>query len=325
MSQANFAYSFPHRSLLGIGALNRLDVSMIFERAKTLFEANRKHKPFEQSLDGLLTINLFFENSTRTLASFEIAAKRLGAEVVNFSAGSASISKGESLADTAQVLNSMRPDVIVLRHGAAGAAQFFSNVIEARIINGGDGANEHPTQALLDAFTLTRHWGDIGGKRICIVGDIVHSRVVRSNVALLNLLNAEVRLCGPATLLPADADRWGVTVFHNLDEALEGCDAVMALRIQKERLSGGLIPSDREFARFYGLNHRRLENANEGCLVMHPGPMNRGVEIDGALADDKTRAVILDQSEAGIAIRMAALELITGRAPNQTYVDPEAR
>jgi aspartate carbamoyltransferase catalytic subunit len=173
----------------------------------------------------------------------------------------------------------------------------------------------------LDAFTLTRHWGDIGGKRICIIGDILHSRVARSNISLLNLLNAEVRLCGPATLLPADADRWGVTVFHDLDEALQGCDAVMALRMQKERMSGGLIPSDREFAALYGLTHARLDIASPDCLVMHPGPMNRGVEIDGALADDPERAVIMEQAEAGVAIRMAILELVTGRAPNQHYQD----
>jgi aspartate carbamoyltransferase catalytic subunit len=321
MSRAGFAYDFPHASLLSVGDLNPLDVSMIFERAATHFDLNRSRAPRERTLDGLAVVNLFFENSTRTLASFEMAAKRLGAEVINFSAGSASISKGESLADTALNLNAMNPDVMVVRHKAAGAAAYFAKVTGAAVINGGDGAHEHPTQALLDAFTLSRRWGDIGGKRICIIGDILHSRVARSNISLLNLLNAEVRLCGPATLLPEDADRWGVTVFHELDEALEDCDAVMALRMQKERMSGGLIPSDREFAALYGLNHARLERAAPDCLVMHPGPMNRGVEIDGALADDPERAVILEQAEAGVAIRMAVLELITGRAPNGRYQD----
>ncbi|MCP2679395.1 aspartate carbamoyltransferase catalytic subunit [Maricaulaceae bacterium NA33B04] len=321
MSRPGFAYDFPHSSLLSVGDLNPLDVSMIFERASLHFDANRRKEPRERTLDGLAVVNLFFENSTRTLASFEMAAKRLGADVINFSAGSASISKGESLADTALNLNAMNPDVMVVRHNAAGAAAYFAKVTGAAVVNGGDGAHEHPTQALLDAFTLTRHWGDIGGKRICIIGDILHSRVARSNISLLNLLNAEVRLCGPATLLPADADRWGVTVFHDLDEALEGCDAVMALRMQKERMSGGLIPSDREFAALYGLNHARLDVASPDCLVMHPGPMNRGVEIDGALADDPERAVIMEQAEAGVAIRMAILELITGRASNQRYVD----
>ena len=303
MSRAGFAYDFPHASLLSVGDLNPLDVSMIFERASTHFDLNRSRADRDRTLNGLAVVNLFFENSTRTLASFEMAAKRLGAGVINFSAGSASISKGESLADTALNLNAMNPDVMVVRHHAAGAAAFFAAVTRAAVINGGDGAHEHPTQALLDAFTLTRRWGDIGGKRICIIGDILHSRVARSNVSLLNLLNAEVRLCGPTTLLPADADRWGVSVFHDMDEALEGCDAVMALRMQKERMSGGLIPSDREFAALYGLNHARLERAAPDCLVMHPGPMNRGVEIDGALADDPDRTVILEQTEAGVAIQ----------------------
>jgi aspartate carbamoyltransferase catalytic subunit len=321
MSRTGFAYDFPHASLLSVGDLNPLDVAMIFERAAIHFDHNRTKEPRERTLDGLAVVNLFFENSTRTLASFEMAAKRLGADVINFSAGSASISKGESLADTALNLNAMNPDVMVVRHKAAGAASYFAKVTGAAVVNGGDGAHEHPTQALLDAFTLTRRWGDIGGKRICIIGDILHSRVARSNVSLLNLLNAEVRLCGPATLLPADADRWGVTVFHDLDEALGGCDAVMALRMQKERMSGGLIPSDREFAALYGLNHARLELAAPDCLVMHPGPINRGVEIDGALADDPDRALIMEQAEAGVAIRMAVLELITGRAPNQRYQD----
>lgn len=318
---SGFSYDFPHRSLISVGALNPVDVRLIFERAETHFDRNRSHAKTLDTLSGLVVVNLFFENSTRTLASFEIAAKRLGADVMNFAAGSASISKGESLADTALNLNAMRPDVLVVRHRAPGAAAYFGTVTGASILNGGDGAHEHPTQALLDAFTLTRRWGEVGGKRICIVGDILHSRVARSNVSLLNLLNAEVRLCGPATLLPADADRWGVRIFHDLDEALEGCDAVMALRMQKERMDGGLIPSDREYAALYGLNHDRLERAAPDCLVMHPGPMNRGVEIDGALADDPERAVILEQAEAGVAVRMAVLELITGRSPNQTFRD----
>jgi len=321
MERTGFSYDFPHDSLLSVGDLNPLDVQMIFERARQHFEAARRGEKDTGALKGLTQINLFFENSTRTLASFEIAAKRLGADVVNFAAGSASISKGESLDDTALTLTAMRPDILVVRHKAAGAAAHFARVTRVPTINAGDGAHEHPTQALLDAFTLTRRWGEIGGRRILIVGDILHSRVARSNVSLLNLLNAEVRLCGPATLLPADADRWGVSVFHDLDEALEGCDAVMALRIQKERMTGGLIPSDREYAALWGLNHARLERAAPDCLIMHPGPMNRGVEIDGALADDPDRAVILEQVESGVAVRSAILELVTGRAPNQTIAD----
>ncbi|MBL4539737.1 MULTISPECIES: aspartate carbamoyltransferase catalytic subunit [Oceanicaulis] len=324
MERTGFAYDFPHDSLLSVGDLNPLDVQMIFERARHHFDAARRGDKQGDTLKGLTQINLFFENSTRTLASFEIAAKRLGADVVNFAAGSASISKGESLDDTALTLAAMRPDVLVVRHKSAGAAAHFARVTGVPTVNAGDGAHEHPTQALLDAFTLTRRWGEVGGRRILIVGDILHSRVARSNVSLLNLLNAEVRLCGPATLLPADADRWGVTVFHDLEEALEGCDAVMALRIQKERMTGGLIPSDREYAALWGLNEARLERASPDCLVMHPGPMNRGVEIDGALADDPDRAVILDQVESGVAVRSAILELITGRAPNGAIADMRA-
>jgi len=317
MTGAGYSYDFPHQSLLSVGDLNPLDVRMIFERAEAHFTANRSGDRLGRTLDGLTLINLFFEPSTRTLASFEIAAKRVGADVVNFSAGSASISKGESLEDTALTLAAMRPDILVVRHSAAGAAAYFEAVTGLATVNAGDGAHEHPTQALLDAFTLTRRWGEVANRRILIVGDILHSRVARSNVSLLNLLNAEVRLCGPATLLPADADRWGVSVFHDLDEAVDGCDAVMALRVQKERMSGGLIPSDREYHALYGLSHRRLEAARPDCVVLHPGPMNRGVEIDGALADDRSRALILEQVEAGVAIRMAVLELIAGRAPGQ--------
>lgn len=321
MERTGFAYDFPHDSLLSVGDLNPLDVQMIFERARVHFDNARRGDKEGDTLKGLTQINLFFENSTRTLASFEIAAKRLGADVVNFAAGSASISKGESLDDTALTLTAMRPDVLVVRHKAAGAAAHFARVTGVPTVNAGDGAHEHPTQALLDAFTLTRRWGEVGGRRILIVGDILHSRVARSNVSLLNLLNAEVRLCGPATLLPADADRWGVSVFHDLDEALEGCDAVMALRIQKERMTGGLIPSDREYAALWGLTEDRLDRAAPDCLVMHPGPMNRGVEIDDALADDPERALILEQVESGVAVRSAILELITGRAPNSTIAD----
>lgn len=323
MGRARFAYDFPHRNLLSVGALNPLDVSMLFERAGEHFERNRTPDKKIDALRGLSQINLFFEPSTRTLASFELAGKRLGADVVNFSAGNASIKKGESLADTAETLAAMRPDLLVVRHASAGAAAFFAEVTGISTINAGDGAHEHPSQALLDTFTLTRRWGEIGGKRIAIIGDIAHSRVVRSNVSLMNLLNAEVRLCGPSTLLPANADRWGASVFHDLDEALEGCDAVMALRIQRERMGAGLIPSEREYAALYGLTHDRLELANPDCVVMHPGPMNRGVEIDAALADDPERSVILDQVESGVAVRMAILEMLAGQAPNMRYDEGE--
>ncbi|MGP1274399.1 MAG: aspartate carbamoyltransferase catalytic subunit [Caulobacterales bacterium] len=313
MGQGDYSYTFPHRGLLAASALNRVDLEIIFDSARTHLLRNRETDKKHASLKGLTVINLFFEASTRTLASFEIAAKRLGADVVNFSAGNASLKKGESLADTAYTLAAMRPDLLVVRHQSPGAAAFFQQTTGVSTLNAGDGANEHPTQALLDLFTLTEQLGDVGGKRIAIIGDILHSRVARSNVALLSLMNADIRLCGPASLLPADADRWGATVFHSVEAAVEGCDAVMVLRLQRERMSAGLIPSAREYAALYGLDHNRLALANEGCIVMHPGPMNRGIEITSALADDTDISLILDQVEAGVAIRMAMLELLAGR------------
>lgn len=314
------SYRFPHRGLTTASALNRVDLQMIADRAREHLSRNRETDKKHPSLKGLTVINLFFEASTRTLASFEIAGKRLGADVVNFSAGNASLKKGESLADTAETLAAMRPDLLVVRHQSPGAADFFQNTTGIATLNAGDGAHEHPTQALLDLFTLEEHFGDLGGRRIAIVGDILHSRVARSNVALLSLMNAEVRLCGPASLLPADADRWGASVFHDLDTALEGCDAVMVLRLQRERMSAGFIPSSREYAALYGVNHDRLEAAKPECIVLHPGPMNRGVEITSALADDSDRSVILDQVEAGVAVRMAVLELIAGRGPQEVVL-----
>jgi len=323
MGRTDFTYAFPHEHLLSAGDLNPLDLELIFDLADGHLARNRTDAKKTAALKGLTQINLFFEASTRTLASFELAGKRLGADVVNFSAGSASLKKGESLADTALTLAAMKPDLLVVRHGAAGAAAFFAQVTGIATLNAGDGAHEHPTQALLDIFTLTRRWGEVGGKRIAIVGDILHSRVARSNVALLNLLNADVRLCAPATLMPADVDRWGVSVFHDLDEALEDCDAVMTLRLQRERMSGGFIPSAREYAAVYGLDHERMARCKPGALVLHPGPMNRGVEIDGALADDPQISLVLDQVEAGVAVRMAVLELLAGRS-NAVWRDGEA-
>jgi aspartate carbamoyltransferase catalytic subunit len=313
MGQGEYSYTFPHRGLIAASALNRVDLELVFDSARAHLARNRTDDKKHPSLKGLTVINLFFEASTRTLASFEIAAKRLGADVVNFSAGNASLKKGESLADTANTLAAMQPDLLVVRHQSPGAADFFQRTTGISTINAGDGANEHPTQALLDLFTLSEHLGDVGGKRIAIVGDILHSRVARSNVALLSLMNADIRLCGPASLLPADADRWGASVFHSVEAAIEGCDVVMVLRLQRERMSAGLIPSAREYAAIYGLDHTRLTLANQDCIVMHPGPMNRGIEITSALADDTDISVILDQVEAGVAVRMAVLELLAGR------------
>ena len=310
MSRATFSYDFPHRDLLSVADLNPVDIQLIFERAAHWLAVNRTPDKSADVLKGLTVLNLFFEASTRTQGSFEMAGKRLGADVVNFAMAQSSASKGESLSDTARTLAAMRPDIMVVRHAATGAPRFLADRTGLAVVNAGAGMHEHPTQALLDSFTLSRHWGSVGGRRILIVGDILHSRVARSNIGLLNILGAEIRLCAPPTLLPADADQWGCEVFHDLDEALEDCDAVMALRQQKERMSGGFVPSGREFFHLFGLTHERLEAASPDVLVMHPGPMNRGVEIHTKLADDPDRSVILEQVESGVAVRMAVLELI---------------
>ena len=318
MSRAEFDYAFPHTRLLSIAELNPVDISQLFERAEHWRSVSRTTEAQSDVLTGVMQLNLFFEPSTRTQGSFEMAGKRLGAQVVNFAMANSSASKGESLSDTARTLAAMQPDILVVRHSSTGAPAFLAERTGLAVINAGDGMHEHPTQGLLDVFTLTRRWGSVGGRRILIVGDILHSRVARSNIALLNILGAEIRLCAPPTLLPADADRWGVDIFHDLDEALTGCDAVMALRQQKERMSGGFVPSGREFYHLFGLTHERLERAAPDCLVMHPGPMNRGVEIHGKLADDPDRSVILEQVENGVAIRMALLELIGGNLKKGT-------
>lgn len=314
MGRADFTYDFPHDRLISVDDLNPLDIQILFERAGHWLGVNRSPDKKHDVLKGLTQINLFFEPSTRTLASFELAGKRLGADVVNFSAANSSTKKGETLADTARTLAAMRPDLIVVRHQASGAASFIHAETGIATINAGDGMHSHPTQGLLDLFALTRRIGNVGGKRVLIVGDILHSRVARSDVGMLNLLGAEIRLCAPPTLLPTDVDRWGAEIFHDLDEALEGCDAVITLRLQRERMAGALIPSEREYFHFWGVTERRLEIANAACVVMHPGPMNRNVEIDSALADHPKRSLILDQVEAGVAIRMAVLEQLGTRA-----------
>lgn len=310
MSRAAFTYDFPHRHLISVADLNPVDIQMIFERAEHWRAVNKTTRKTSDALKGMTVLNLFFEASTRTQGSFEMAAKRLGADVVNFAIAHSSAKKGESLSDTARNLAAMQPDILVVRHSATGAPQYLAERTHLAVLNAGDGMHEHPTQGLLDVFTLTRRWGGVGGKRILIVGDILHSRVARSNIGLLNILGAEIRLCAPPTLLPTDVDQWGVDVFHDLDEAMTDCDAVMALRQQKERMSGGFVPSEREFFHLYGLSHDRIRRAKPDVLVMHPGPMNRGVEIHSKLADDPEHSVIMDQVENGVAVRMAALELI---------------
>ena len=263
-------------------------------------------------MQGKTLINLFFENSTRTEKSFELAGKRLGADVISMQVASSSVKKGETLLDTAATLNAMNPDLLVVRHGSSGAPALLSQKVSCSVINAGDGMHEHPTQALLDALTLREAFGgDIGGLQIAICGDILHSRVARSNVQLLNLLGANVRLIGPPTLIPTDADRWGVEVFHDMETGLKGCDVVMMLRLQLERMKGAFVPSKREYYHFHGLTRAKLAHAKPGALVMHPGPMNRGVEISSDVADDPDVSLITNQVGAGVAMRMAILHALS--------------
>ena len=301
--------SFPHRHLLGIEELSAGDILYLLDEAEPWVEFNRRGRKADQRLAGLTQFNLFFESSTRTLFSFEVAGKRLGAQVANFHPGGSSVRKGESLIDTALTLGAMRPDVMIVRHGETGAPQQVADVVDCPVINAGDGTGEHPTQALLDALTIRRRKGRIEGLKIAICGDIRHSRVAGSNIRLLPKLGAEVRLVAPPSLLPADSG--GLATFSDLDEGLEGADVVMMLRIQRERMeesvSGGLA----DFHGRYGLTMKRLERAAPDAIVMHPGPMNRGVEIDSEVADHPTRSAILEQVEIGVAVRMAVLDVLT--------------
>ncbi|MCC0017360.1 MAG: aspartate carbamoyltransferase catalytic subunit [Rhodobiaceae bacterium] len=308
---ADFA-PFPKTHLLGIGELSPLDIENLLDRANAWADRNALPDNKHAILRGRTQINLFFEASTRTQSSFEIAGKRLGADVMNMSVGSSSVKKGETLLDTAVTLNAMRPDLIVVRHHGSGAVELLARkVANCAVVNGGDGAHEHPTQALLDALTIRRHKGRIGGLKIAICGDIAHSRVARSNILALTALGAQVNVVGPPTLMPPAIDRMGVKVFHDMDAGIEGCDVVMMLRLQRERMSGAYVPSSREFFHYYGLDARRLERAAPDALVMHPGPMNRGVEIDSLVADGE-QSVIRDQVEMGVAVRMAVLEALAG-------------
>ena len=261
-------------------------------------------------------MNLFFENSTRTQSSFELAGKRLGADVVNMSPRSSSISKGETLIDTAVTLNAMQPDLLVVRHASSGAASLLAQKVTCSVVNAGDGQHEHPTQALLDMLSMRRAFGRIAGLKVAICGDILHSRVARSNVGLLQMMGAEVRLVGPPTLMPAAADRWGAAIHHDMRKGIEGCDVVMMLRLQLERMDGVMAPSQREYFRFYGLDREKLGHAAAHVRVMHPGPMNRGVEIDSEVADDLAVSLIQDQVEMGVAARMAVLASLAARLNN---------
>ncbi len=304
---------FPHRDLTGIFGLQPWEITYLLDEAEQWIALNRSRSKHDDRLAGLTVITAFFENSTRTLLSFEIAGKRLGADVVNMGIGQSSVKKGETLIDTAVTLNAMRADVIVIRHEASGAVQLIADKVDCPVLNAGDGRHEHPTQALLDALTIRRRLGKIEGMRVAICGDVLHSRVARSNILALTALGAEVRVVAPPTLMPAAIDRMGVTPYHDFDAGLDGCDVVMMLRLQRERMSGGFVPSPREYHALYGLTPERLERAAPDALVMHPGPMNRGVEITSSVADHPTRSAITEQVEMGVAVRMACLDVLTRR------------
>jgi aspartate carbamoyltransferase catalytic subunit len=307
--------AFPHRHLLGIAGLQPWEIQFILSEAEQWVTLNRaKAAKHDDRLSGLTIINAFFENSTRTLLSFEIAGKRLGADVVNMHAAQSSTKKGETLIDTAMTLNAMRADAIVIRHGSSGAVDLISQKVDCPVLNAGDGTHEHPTQALLDALTIQRRKGRIEGLTVTICGDILHSRVARSNMLCLTALGAQVRVVAPPALMPVGVDAFGVQAFHDFDAALAGSDVVMMLRLQNERMQGDFIPSPREFFHLYGLDARRLALAKPDALVMHPGPMNRGVEIASHIADDLERSAITEQVEMGVAVRMACLDILTRRA-----------
>ncbi len=297
--------------LLGIEGLSPAEITGLLDLAETYVVQNQAADKKTALLKGRTLINLFFEASTRTQSSFELAGKRLGADVLNMSVKSSSVSKGETLLDTASTLNAMRPDLLVVRHQDAGAAELLSNKLDCSVINAGDGAHEHPTQALLDALTIRRRRGGFENLTVAICGDVLHSRVARSNLILLSMMGARVRLVAPRTLLPAEADRFGVEIYTDMEKGLAGADIVMMLRLQLERMSGAFVPSVREYFRFYGLDRAKLAHAKPGALVMHPGPMNRGVEIASDIADDVQVSLIAEQVEMGVAIRMAVLDALS--------------
>ena len=301
---------FAHRHLLGIKDLSRADIETILDLAETYVDLNRSPQKGADALRGLTQINMFFENSTRTQASFELAGKRLGAVVMNMSLAASSVKKGETLIDTAMTLNAMHPDLLVVRHPHSGAVNLLASKVNCAVLNAGDGRNEHPTQALLDALTIRRRKGTLSRLTVAICGDIAHSRVARSNIWLLGRMENRIRLIAPPTLLPPGIGNFGVEVFEDMREGLKGADVVMMLRLQKERMDGALIPSMREYYHRFGLDAEKLSYAKPDAIVMHPGPMNRGVEIDGLLADDINVSVIQEQVEMGVAIRMAAMDLL---------------
>ena len=304
----------PTRHLLQIEGMHPPEIGALLDLAESYVLLNRSGKTQRDLLRGRTLINLFFEDSTRTRTSFELAGKRLGADVINMSVANSSVNKGETLLDTAATLNAMHCDLLVVRHAQSGAPALLAQKVDAAVINAGDGTHEHPTQALLDALTIRRRRGRLEGLTVAICGDVLHSRVARSNIHLLTAMGSRVRVIGPPTLIPAEASRLGVDVFHDMKSGLQDVDIVMMLRLQKERMSSGLVPSSREFFRFWGLDAEKLAFAKPDALVMHPGPMNRGVEIASDVADDPIRSVIKEQVEMGVAVRMAVLDVLSRQA-----------
>ncbi|MBK5961745.1 aspartate carbamoyltransferase [Rhodoplanes elegans] len=309
------AFVLRQRHLLGIEGLSREEIVGLLDLAEEFVDLNRRVEKKTTSLRGRTQINLFFEASTRTQASFELAGKRLGADVMNMSVASSSIRKGETLMDTAITLNAMHPDILVVRHNASGAVKLLADKVDCSVVNAGDGAHEHPTQALLDALTIRRNKGRLEGLTVAICGDILHSRVARSNFLLLNAMDARVRVIAPSTLLPPGIERFGVEVYRDMREGLKDADIVMMLRLQRERMNGSFIPSSTEYFAYYGLDEKKLAYAKPDALVMHPGPMNRGVEINSTVADG-ARSLIREQVEMGVAVRMAILEALSRNLPN---------
>ncbi|MBJ2152535.1 aspartate carbamoyltransferase catalytic subunit [Pseudomonas sp. GX19020] len=319
--------AFHARHLLGIEPLSPMEITTILDLADRYVDLNRRTVKQSDTLAGMTQINMFFENSTRTQSSFEIAGKRLGADVMNMNMATSSVKKGETLIDTAMTLNAMHPDLLVVRHGASGAVNLLASKVNCAVLNAGDGRHEHPTQALLDALTIRRAKGRIDRLTIAICGDVAHSRVARSNLILLGKMGNNLRLIGPPTLMPSGFAELGATIIEDMREGLKGADVVMMLRLQKERMDGGFIPSMREYYHRYGLDAEKLAYAKPDAIVMHPGPMNRGVEIDGEIADDINRSVIQDQVEMGVAVRMACMDLLArnlrserGRRIAESYV-----
>ena len=309
MAINNNAIKISQKHLLGIQDLSISDVKLILDEAKKFISLNKSKNKKLHILRGKTQINLFFEPSTRTQSSFELAGKRLGADVMSMNITNSAIKKGETLIDTAMTLNAMHPDIIVVRHQDSGASNLLSQKVNCSVLNAGDGRREHPTQALLDALTIIEKKKKIEGLRIAICGDILHSRVARSNIFLLNMLGAEVNIVAPTNLMPKDIEKFGVKTFSNMKEGVKDCDIVMMLRLQNERMSSSFLSSNREYYEYYGLTPDKLEKAKKDAIIMHPGPMNRGIEIDTKLADDINKSVIKEQVELGVAVRMACLKI----------------